>query len=126
MNFGETLKAYVGKLTDSLRVGAVFGEPIEKYGKTIIPVVSYGFGFGLGGAFAGGDNETEEPPQSGGAGGGGGAEPLGVFEITETTTRFIPVIRLRQVLVAATIIFVHLNFYRIVKTLKKPRKKPRK
>jgi uncharacterized spore protein YtfJ len=63
----------------------VFGEPVSVGGKTVVPVadVRYGFGGGSGG---------KEHGERYGGGGGGGlmAKPLGVFEISQSETRFIP------------------------------------
>jgi len=123
MNFGDTVKVFVNKLSESVRVGLVFGEPIETHGKTVIPVASYGFGFGMGGDFNEGSEEAAESKQSGGGGGGGGVHPMGVFEISELYTRFVPAINFREVLISLTIICVHYNFYRIVKTVLGKKKK---
>ena len=64
----------------------VFGEPVSVGSKTVVPVAKIRYGFG-GGSGAKGDGE-----QHGGGGGGGLiAKPLGVVEISETDTRFIPI-----------------------------------
>ena len=64
----------------------VYGEPIRLETKTVLPVakVRYGFGGG-GGAGKKGDQ------QGGGGGGGLVAVPIGVVEITESQTRFLPI-----------------------------------
>ena len=76
----EFLNSIIERLNSSAKVQSVFGEPIAANGKTIIPVarVAYGFGGGAGEAMR--------------EGGGGGvvATPLGVFEITDGRTRFVP------------------------------------
>jgi uncharacterized spore protein YtfJ len=66
-------------------VSAVYGEPIERDGVTVIPVarVSVGFGAGAGRGLRG--------PQTGEGGGGGGgatAVPFGYIEINEGTVVF--------------------------------------
>lgn len=74
---------------------AVYGEPVSIEGKTVLPVaiIRYGFGGSSGGK---GSNW-----QHGGGGGGGLiAKPLGVVEITESQTRFIPITSGRALLVA--------------------------
>jgi len=43
------LKGTVEELDRLLNAKNVLGEPIERHGATIIPMVSYGFGFGAGG-----------------------------------------------------------------------------
>lgn len=104
------------QLSSALGAGIVFGTPIEKGEKTIIPVTSVMWGFGGGGGAGeapaskkeketdkpAGNPEEETPEQdekgkkkvASGAGGGGGGglknRPLGVYEITDARTRFIP------------------------------------
>jgi uncharacterized spore protein YtfJ len=71
-------------------VKSVYGEPISAQGKTVIPVakIMYGYGGG-GGAGAGGDAKARGE----GAGGGGGARaiPMGVIEVSDQQTRFVPI-----------------------------------
>ncbi len=83
----EFLKSIVERLRDSASVKTVFGEAIPAHKKTIIPVarIAYGFGGGGGKRVHGG-----EPNEGEGGGGGLAAIPVGVFEVTETDTRFIP------------------------------------
>lgn len=79
-------------LSSSANVKTVFGDPISAEGKTIIPVarVRYGFGGGMGtGPTRSGDEQRIG--QGGGAGGGVIAQPVGVIEVSETGTRFVPV-----------------------------------
>ncbi len=64
----------------------VFGQPVSLDGKTILPVAKIRYGFGGGfGRKANGDQQ--------GTGGGGGlvAKPVGVVEITQSQTRFVPI-----------------------------------
>lgn len=88
-----SLARVLASLTDHLQSGAsvkaVFGEPIEVAGRTLIPIakVRYGFGAGAGKPREGvGDAKTAE----GGGGGGASAGPVGVLEVTDEGTRFIP------------------------------------
>ena len=81
------------KLSESLgskaTVKAVFGEPIQAAGKTIIPVAKVAYGFG--GGFGTGPIKDGNPKgEGGGAGGGVRAFPAGALEITPENTRFIP------------------------------------
>ncbi len=68
------------------RASTVFGEPVERAGLTVIPVarVRSGFGGGSGGDEKGGTGE----------GGGGGAmvTPIGWIEITDSESRFRPLV----------------------------------
>lgn len=76
----------------------VFGEPISANGKTIVPVATVRYGFGAGTGRKSPDNEE-------GFGGGGGftAKPVGVIEITNEQTRFVPVSSNWQIAAAAAI-----------------------
>ena len=63
----------------------VYGEPVSVAGKTVLPVATVRYGFG------GGSGSTAEERRGGGGGGGLVAKPLGVVEVTESQTRFIPI-----------------------------------
>lgn len=67
------LKGTVEELDKLLNAKNVLGEPIEKGGATVIPIVSYGFGFGAGGSKGGKGGD------GGGTGGGGGIKPVGAI-----------------------------------------------
>src|SRR3989304_2693696 len=73
---------------------AVFGDPVERDGVTVIPVakVRYGFGGGGGGGMSGKSlDDMDESPEMGEGGGGGGgmmASPVGYIEITKNGARF--------------------------------------
>ena len=65
---------------------AVFGDPVERDGATVITVarVRWGFGGGGGGSPEGSDS---------GGGGGVGADPIGYIEVTSAGATFRPVPR---------------------------------
>jgi uncharacterized spore protein YtfJ len=66
---------------------AVFGEPVERDGVTVIPVATGKFGFG------GGSGTDPAKGQAGEGGGGGGTmTPIGYIEIKDGSTRFVPVV----------------------------------
>jgi uncharacterized spore protein YtfJ len=71
----KLLKGTVEELDRLLNARNVLGDPIERDGATIIPIVSFGFGFGAGGKSGVKDGE------SAGTGGGGGIKPLGAIII---------------------------------------------
>lgn len=75
------LKGTVEELNRLLNAKNVLGEPIERDGSTIVPMVSYGFGFGAGGT----DNQKNGP--SGGTGAGGGIKPIGAIVIDKNGAR---------------------------------------
>ena len=72
----------------SANVKALYGEPIAAQGKTVIPVakIIYGYGGGAGGV---GNSGTRGE----GSGGGGAARaiPVGVVEVSDQQTRFVPI-----------------------------------
>lgn len=67
------LKGTVEELDKLLNAKNVLGDPIEKEGATVIPIVSYGFGFGAGG------NAGNKTGNGSGTGAGGGIKPLGAI-----------------------------------------------
>ncbi len=80
--FEEAFKSIVEHVGTKI----IFGEPVTVEGKTILPVGRVRYGFG-GGSGRKGNGEQH------GSGGGGGlvAKPVGVVEITQSETRFIPI-----------------------------------
>src|SRR6266446_5724827 len=80
-------------------VKAIYGEPIVAQGKTIIPVarISYGYGAGAG---TGGVGDTSARGEGGGGGGGVRAVPVGVIEVSNLPTRFVPITDRRKLTAA--------------------------
>lgn len=73
-------------IVDHAGTKIIFGEPVTVEGKTILPVGRVRYGFG------GGSGRKGNGEQHGGGGGGGlVAKPVGVVEITQSETRFIPI-----------------------------------
>ncbi|HKD86122.1 MAG TPA: spore germination protein GerW family protein [Terriglobales bacterium] len=85
----EILTTLSDRFASSGKVQNVFGEPIEAHGRTIITVARVNYGLGAGG---GGENKSKSEDALGGSGGGGGVSvcPVGVLEVTEANTRWIP------------------------------------
>src|SRR5437660_6467332 len=71
-------------------VKAIYGEPIVAQGKTIIPVARIVYGYGAG-AGTGGVGDTSAKGEGGGGGGGVRAVPVGVIEVSDQPTRFVPI-----------------------------------
>jgi uncharacterized spore protein YtfJ len=78
---------------------SVFGEPVTSGNRTVIPVASIRYGFGVGGG------EKGSAAYGGGGGGGLVARPIGVVEITPEGTRFVPISQMRMVALAALVAF---------------------
>jgi len=107
MSASDILDKISDKLGSTATVKAVYGEPIQTNGKTIVPIakVAYGFGGGFGsGHGKHGSNGDAEPEGRRGEGGGGGggvrAFPAGALEITEEGTRFVQYTDLRPLAAA--------------------------
>ncbi len=81
----DFVSALAERLGAAARVNAVFGEPVERDGVTVIPVARVSWGFGGGGG--GGEGEDE------GHGGGGGAtaSAQGFIEIEGGHARYRPI-----------------------------------
>ena len=71
-------------------VKAIYGEPISANGKTVIPVAKIMYGYGAG-AGTGGVGDTSARGEGGGGGGGVRAIPVGVIEISDQQTCFVPI-----------------------------------
>jgi uncharacterized spore protein YtfJ len=93
-NFMERLAA---QFAQSASVKNVYGEPVQAGDKTIIPVAQIAYGYG--GGYGRGKDKMKQKESSRvdgnsvgeGAGGGGlVAKAKGVYEVTPTSTRFIP------------------------------------
>jgi len=117
---GADAKQLMDKLAERLgkgaRAAAVFGEPVEREGVTVIPVAKARWGFGGGAGIDGGEaQEGAEAAASGargrgrrggrGTGGGGGAMvvPAGYIEIKAGKTDYHPIIDPAQVAIVGTI-----------------------
>jgi len=123
---------FLENLKQGMNIGLVFGESREIGSKTIIPVAhfSYGMGHGEGKAKSEKDccnkpedesseansevedkQHTSEKKSSGlnstgeGFGGGFKANPIGIFQITENRTIFLPVISAKQIMLIGITIF---------------------
>lgn len=71
-------------------VKAVYGEPIVARGKTLIPVARIMYAYGAG-AGTGGVSDASARGEGGGGGGGVRSMPVGVIEISDQQTRFVPI-----------------------------------
>jgi uncharacterized spore protein YtfJ len=85
-HLGGLLSGLADRFGASAGAQAVFGEPIDHEGRTVIPVAQALWGGGAGSGASGADE---------GRGGGGGAatRPVGYIEITGLGTQFVPIQR---------------------------------
>ena len=98
MSIQQFIESLAERLHSSATVSAVFGEPVQAEGKVIIPVARIAYGLGAGSGKTRltdrGARIKKKPAGQGGGGGGGVAVmPLGVFEIDQAQTRFVPLRR---------------------------------
>jgi uncharacterized spore protein YtfJ len=80
----EILERLADKLGGKASVSAVFGDPVERDGITIIPVAKVGFGLGAGAG-------TGNAKLAQGGGGGVSATPAGYIEIKDGNAVFKPI-----------------------------------
>lgn len=96
---GSLVERIVRHIASTASAHSVFGAPIERHGRTVIPVARlyYTYGAGTGPEIAGRTVERQPDGQvapaltSGGGGGGiGFARPAGFIEVSEDGSRFVP------------------------------------
>ena len=84
------LQALKESILSQANVKAIYGEPIAAHGKTVIPVAKLMYGYGAG-AGTGGVGDSSARGEGGGGGGGARAIPVGVIEVSDQQTRFVPI-----------------------------------
>jgi uncharacterized spore protein YtfJ len=100
----QFLKSLSEQVSESATVQKVYGEPIIHEQKTIIPVAKVRAGFGGGFGEARSDSSQEGSRNEGsGMGGGLMVDPVGVYEITAESTRFVPLRKGRYVAVGVVL-----------------------
>lgn len=87
-NMVRTTMGEIDKMVSSKRV---VGDPIEIDGKTIIPLISVGFGFGAGGGSGKATMKQTQEGTGGGSGGGAGIRPIAVIISDEKGIRVEPI-----------------------------------
>ena len=84
-------------ISGQANVKAIYGDPISAQGKTVIPVAKLIYGYGAG-AGSGGVMDSSTRGEGGGGGGGVCAIPVGVIEVSDQQTRFIPITNRKKLL----------------------------
>ena len=84
------LQSLKESILSQANVKAIYGEPIAAHGKTVIPVAKIMYGYGAG-AGTGGVGDTSARGEGGGGGGGVRAIAVGVIEVSDQQTRFVPI-----------------------------------
>jgi len=86
----DVLQSLKESILSQASVKAIYGEPISAHGRTVVPVAKIMYGYGAG-AGTGGVGDTSARGEGGGGGGGVRAIPVGVIEISEQQTSFVPI-----------------------------------
>ncbi len=89
----ELLEQVAEKIGLHAGAQAVFGEPVEREGVTVIPVAQVIIGTGAGAGSSPGTANGDDAGAGAGAGGGAFTRPLGFIEIDEDGATFL---RIRQ------------------------------
>lgn len=97
------------KLFAVTQPGAVYSQPVQAEGQTIITLnevtVAMGYGFGVGEG-SGTDKEKENAPEQGGAGGGGGGggfsagRPVAVLSVDANGVKIKPIVDVTKLSIA--------------------------
>ncbi len=95
----EILQSMAERFASTASVKQVFGEPIERGGRTIVPVARVKYRLGAG--YGGGEQEgaAVDRPLAAGGGGGGGvvkAKAVGALEITQARCTLHSLCRCRR------------------------------
>ena len=88
----------VNEAKAAMRASAVFGEPFEKNGLTIIPAAR------ISGGAGGGGNEGE--PQAGGGGFGVSSRPVGAFVIKGGEVSWQPALDLNRLILMGQVVAI--------------------
>lgn len=121
LDFAEhAVENVMGRLIDTARVDAVFGQPVERGNATVIPCseMSVGFGFGFGGGPA--DEKGNQAGGGAGAGGSARGRPIAAIVVTQDGVRVEPIMDLTKIALAGmtTGTFMLLWFLRLVRGTK--------
>ena len=109
MSTQALLQSLKESILSQASVKAIYGEPISAHGKTVIPVAKIMYGYGAG-AGTGGVGDSSARGEGGGGGGGVRAVPVGVIEISDERTCFVPITD-RKKLTAAILAGVGLGLW---------------
>ena len=109
MSSPALLQSLKESILTQANVKAVYGEPIVAQGKTVVPVAKIVYGYGAGAGSAG-VRDSKAQGEGGGGGGGARAIPIGVIEISDQQTRFVPISD-RKKLTGAVVVGIGLGMW---------------
>ncbi len=87
----ELTRTTLEEIEKILTTRTVVGEPVKVDGKTIIPLISIGFVFGVGGGSGKGEAKQKGEGEGGGTGGGAWVRPVAVVINDQQGIRVEPV-----------------------------------
>ena len=96
----QSVEKVLGRLVETAKVDAVFGQPVERGNATVIPCseVAVGLGFGMGGGPV--DERGNQVGGGGGAGGGARGRPIAAIIVTQDDVRVEPIMDITKVALA--------------------------
>ncbi len=112
---GNFLERLANRLGVNAKSSAIFGEPVDREGVTVITVARASWGFGGG---AGSGSNTSQSQIGEGSGGGGGVviSPVGYIEIKDGQARFHPIFDTGKILqLVIGVGFVSMLFLRSIR-----------
>jgi hypothetical protein len=81
---GALLEGLADRIGANAGAKAVYGDPVERNGRTIVPVAQSMWGTGAG------SGESEEAGSGSGGGGGAMTRPVGYIEISDLGATYVP------------------------------------
>jgi uncharacterized spore protein YtfJ len=93
----QTLEQTMNRLVDSVKTEAVFGQPVQRDGITIIPCSEVSLGLGLGG---GNKPHQQEAGENMSGGGGVSERPIAVIVVTHNGVRVQPIPNVTKIAVS--------------------------
>jgi len=105
MNGEGKLDSIIDRIKEHANVETVYGERIEREGKTVVPVAKIAYGFGRRYSSEG-DGKENNGGEGSGIGGGVNAKPAGVVEITDDETRFVKFTNLKKLAAIAGLFLI--------------------
>jgi len=96
--FLDELQKRFADMQTKTGIAAVFGEPVSVDGRTVIPVASMRYAFGMGGGLGPARGDGGQAPGGGGGGGAAQVEPIALVEVVDGRIRVQPIVNVTRVL----------------------------
>jgi len=96
--FLDELQKRFAEMQTKTGISAVFGEPVSIDGRTVIPVASVRYAFGMGGGTGPGKGEGDRALAGGGGGGTAQVEPIALVEVVDGKIKVQPIVNVTRLL----------------------------